>query len=45
MSWGAFFTSNLLPVTLGNTLAGVLCMAGAYGIVYGTAGKPKAATA
>eukprot|EP00198_Chlamydomonas_reinhardtii_P007362 XP_001696698.1 high affinity nitrite transporter [Chlamydomonas reinhardtii] len=45
VSWGAFLTNNLLPVTLGNTLAGVLCMAAAYCACFGAAGNKPAATA
>ncbi|KAG2489126.1 hypothetical protein HYH03_012352 [Edaphochlamys debaryana] len=37
-----FLTRNLLPVTLGNTLAGVLCMAAAYCLCYGTAKAQEA---
>eukprot|EP00798_Chlamydomonas_sp_ICE-L_P018338 gene18338-24802_t len=43
VTFGDFLIKNLLPVTLGNTLAGVLFMAVAYGFVYGSLGKPKAA--
>lgn len=48
VSWSQFFFNNLLPVTLGNTIAGVFMMALAYSVSFGSLGKasqPKAATA
>lgn len=41
VTWGAFLTANLLPVTLGNIVAGSLCVATAYFNIYGA--KPKTA--
>lgn len=43
VSLGDFLFKNLLPVTIGNTIAGVVFMAVAYGYVFGALGKPKAA--
>jgi len=40
---GEFLLNNLLPVTLGNTLAGVLFMATAYSLAYGALGAKQAA--
>ncbi|KAG2483579.1 hypothetical protein HYH03_017586 [Edaphochlamys debaryana] len=40
VTWSQFFLNNLLPVTLGNTIAGVFMMAIAYSISYGALGKP-----
>ena len=34
LNWETFFTSNLLPVTLGNIVGGVLFVAGVYWFVY-----------
>lgn len=34
LNWGSFFTSNLLPVTLGNIVGGVIFVAGVYWMVY-----------
>lgn len=34
LNWGSFFTSNLLPVTLGNIVGGVIFVAGIYWFVY-----------
>lgn len=34
LSWGSFFVDNLIPVTLGNILGGVVFVAGAYWYVY-----------
>lgn len=45
VTFGQFLMTNLLPVTLGNTLAGVLCMATAYALCYGGLGKPAPASA
>lgn len=46
VSWSSFLANNLLPVTLGNTLAGVAAMATMYSLSFGALGKPKpAATA
>ncbi|GLC67464.1 hypothetical protein PLESTF_000560300 [Pleodorina starrii] len=39
VSWADFALKNLLPVTLGNTLAGVVCMAGTYSLCFGALGK------
>ena len=35
----AIFMGNLLPVTIGNTIAGALLVAMSYAIVFGTPGK------
>ncbi|GLC33508.1 hypothetical protein PLESTB_000082700 [Pleodorina starrii] len=45
VTWGQFVFNNLLPVTLGNTIAGVVMMALAYSVSFGAVGKPKPATA
>ncbi|GIL83216.1 hypothetical protein Vretifemale_12072 [Volvox reticuliferus] len=46
VTWGQFFFNNLLPVTLGNTIAGVIMMAVAYSVSFGSLGKAdKLATA
>ncbi len=48
VTWSQFFFNNLLPVTLGNTIAGVFMMAIAYSVSFGSLGKafqPKTATA
>ncbi len=34
LSWGAFFRDNLLPVTLGNIIAGVVLVGAVYWLVY-----------
>jgi formate/nitrite transporter FocA (FNT family) len=34
-----FIIHNLIPVTLGNIFAGVVCMAATYSLVYGSLGK------
>ncbi|KAL4443724.1 hypothetical protein ABPG75_011461 [Micractinium tetrahymenae] len=34
-----FFVSNLIPVTLGNIVAGTLCMATVYSLLYGALGR------
>ena len=39
VSFSHFLTSNLLPVTLGNTVAGVACLGLTYSLMYGKAGK------
>jgi formate transporter len=39
VSWGDFFFTNLLPVTLGNAVAGVVCVALAYCAVFGKLSK------
>lgn len=39
MTWSAFLLDNLLPVTLGNIVAGALCMATTYSLAYGSLGK------
>ncbi|KAL4451701.1 hypothetical protein ABPG75_007363 [Micractinium tetrahymenae] len=39
VTWSAFFLNNLLPVTLGNIVAGALCMATTYSLAYGSLGK------
>ncbi|GIL76707.1 hypothetical protein Vretimale_8821, partial [Volvox reticuliferus] len=35
ISWVDFILKNLLPVTLGNVIAGAVCMAGMYALCYG----------
>ena len=42
LTWGSFFGKNLLPVTLGNLVGGVIFVSMLYWIVYGRAGKAKA---
>lgn len=39
VTWPAFLLKNLLPVTLGNIVAGTLCMATVYSLAYGSLGK------
>lgn len=39
VTWSKFFLCNLLPVTLGNIVAGSLCMATVYSLAYGSLGK------
>jgi len=34
LTWGSFFVANLLPVTLGNIIGGVVFVAGAYWFVH-----------
>lgn len=34
LSWGAFFTRNLLPVTIGNVIGGSLLVGGVYWFIY-----------
>lgn len=36
VAWGDFFLKNLLPVTLGNTFAGAVCVAMVYSAAFGT---------
>lgn len=35
VTWGKFLLHNLLPVTLGNIFAGVVCVATLYSLAYG----------
>jgi formate/nitrite transporter FocA (FNT family) len=35
LSWNSFFITNLVPVTLGNIVGGVVFVAGAYWYAYG----------
>eukprot|EP00798_Chlamydomonas_sp_ICE-L_P004164 gene4164-14264_t len=44
ITFSGFILNNLLPVTIGNTLAGVCFMAVPYSLAYGALGKPKPAT-
>ena len=39
VTWEKFFLANLLPVKLGNIVAGSLCMATVYSLAYGSLGK------
>jgi formate/nitrite transporter len=39
LNWGAFFLDNLLPVTLGNIVGGVVFVAGAYWYVHNGSGR------
>ena len=39
VTYGQFLVANLLPVTLGNTVAGVACLGLSYSLLYGKAGK------
>lgn len=41
VTWAAFFINNLIPVTLGNIIAGSLFVAGSYALVFGRLGKGK----
>ena len=41
LSWYNFFVTNLLPVTLGNILGGVIFVAGAYWYAYGKIEAPQ----
>ena len=34
LSWGSFFTDNLLPVTIGNIIGGAVLVGAVYGCVY-----------
>ncbi len=48
VTWAQAFLNNILPVTLGNTIAGFFMMACAYSLSYGALGKnlaPKPAAA
>ena len=45
ITWSQIWLNNLLPVTLGNTVAGSLFMALPFTLIYGRLGQPKAATA
>ena len=35
VSWGAFITANLIPVTIGNLIGGALIVPAAYQMAYG----------
>ena len=39
VSTSAFLLKNLLPVTLGNTVGGAICVAAAFSYAYGKLGK------
>lgn len=39
VTWSKFILNNLIPVTLGNIVAGALCMATVYSLAYGSLGK------
>jgi len=39
VTFGQLWLSNLLPVTLGNTAAGFLCVALPYALLYGSLGQ------
>eukprot|EP01025_Chloroclados_australasicus_P013130 TRINITY_DN1623_c0_g5_i1.p2 TRINITY_DN1623_c0_g5~~TRINITY_DN1623_c0_g5_i1.p2 ORF type:complete len:327 (-),score=46.49 TRINITY_DN1623_c0_g5_i1:398-1378(-) len=41
VTWGQFFLNNLLPVTLGNIVAGVLLVATSYAMIFGSAFKKQ----
>lgn len=41
VSWSAFLTGNLLPVTLGNIVGGGLIIAGGYWYAYGERSASK----
>lgn len=43
ITFGQFITSNLIPVTLGNMVGGILCMAIGSSWLYGRLWQPKAA--
>ena len=45
ITWSQIWLNNLLPVTLGNTIAGSCFMALPFTLLYGRLGQPKAATA
>ena len=34
LTWGNFFSKNLLPVTLGNIVGGAICVGCAYWFIY-----------
>jgi len=40
LTWGNFFIGNLIPVTLGNILGGVVFVAGAYWFIYLKSDEP-----
>jgi formate/nitrite transporter len=44
LTWNAFLVDNLLPVTLGNIVGGVLFVACAYGYVHSGAGRESRRT-
>lgn len=39
VTWKAFILNNLIPVTLGNIVAGTLCVATLYSLAYGALGE------
>ena len=39
VTWQMIFMNNLLPVTIGNTIAGAIFMAGSYALMYGKPSK------
>jgi formate/nitrite transporter len=39
VTWQMIFMNNLLPVTIGNTIAGAILMAGSYALMYGKNSK------
>jgi len=39
VTWKMIFMNNLLPVTIGNTIAGAIFMAGSYALMYGKPSK------
>jgi formate/nitrite transporter FocA (FNT family) len=41
VSWPTFLLKNLLPVTLGNTFGGAVCVALAFCMAYGKLGKKE----
>lgn len=43
VTFSHFITSNLIPVTLGNMVGGILCVALGSSWLYGSLGKAKAA--
>lgn len=43
VSFNEFLWNNLLPVTLGNTIGGVIFVATAFAFIHGSLGKPKPA--
>ena len=45
ITWSQIWLNNLLPVTLGNTIAGSCLMALPFALIYGRLGQPKAAIA
>jgi len=42
LTWGSFFIGNLVPVTIGNILGGVIFVAGAYWFIYLKTGAQSA---